>query len=73
LERVDVVLRVRLIDALLDHCAVKAIAKPARGPFESLKYDANLAVSGTRRLSLPLCTDVDEGNGQQDKNRNYTF
>ena len=60
LERADVILRPRLVDAPLDQCQVETVAEPARASFESLKYVADLTSIITVSLLLRLYAQADD-------------
>ena len=60
LERADVILRLRLIDAPLDQCHIETVAEPARASFQSLKHVADLTGVITVRLWLRLYAQADD-------------
>jgi hypothetical protein len=60
LERADVVLRLRLIDAPLDQCHIETVAEPAGASFESLKHVPDLTGVVTVWLWLCLYAQVDD-------------
>jgi hypothetical protein len=60
LESAEVILRSRLIDALLDQCQIKTVAEPARASFKSLQHVADLTRVITVSLLLRLYAHADD-------------
>ena len=60
LERADVILRLRLVDAPLDQCHIETVAEPARASFKSLQHVADLTGVITVRLRLGLYVQADD-------------
>ena len=60
LERADVILWLRLVDAALDQCHIETVAEPARASLQSLEYVADLTSIVTVRLWLRLCAQADD-------------
>ena len=57
----------RLVNPLVYQSEIETVAERVSAPFESLKYDADLTVSGADRSPLSLCGNADYGEREQDK------
>jgi hypothetical protein len=60
LESAEVILRLRLVDALLDQCQIETVAEPARASFKTLQHVAHLTSVITLRLWLRPYVHADE-------------
>src|SRR4030095_4030625 len=72
-ERVDVVLGTLFVNAPIRECHVETPAEPVGALLQSLKYDVDLTVGDTVRLSLPLCAHADGCKHEQDRQKQRTF
>src|SRR5687767_81610 len=66
-EIVDIVLRPRLVNALVHQGDVETVTERVSAPFDSLKYGTDLTVSDAGGPPLSLCGDADYGERAQDK------